>query len=290
MKKMLLLLAIYVVVVNMSFAQPAIPNGGFENWTDTITPQNWSTTNLSLGFFTYAGVTRTTDKYTGTYAMKLRTISIPLLGMLPGAATTGNLDLMGGTGITGGVPTGGVKPIAFSGAFKYNSVNGDTMVIFAIFTRWNGTTRDTLGYSGVSTNQTVSNYTTFNQPVQYDIPNQVPDTFNIIIASSAGYTPQENSTLYVDNLSFTASNGEVIPLNAFIQKVYPNPSNGKFTVLLGDEENYQIRVYNLLGQIVWEVSDVFMQAEINLEGMPKGIYIVETDNGQIRNTYRVTIE
>ncbi|MCX7862676.1 MAG: T9SS type A sorting domain-containing protein [Bacteroidales bacterium] len=288
MKKMLLLSAMFLVVVNLSFAQPAIPNGGFENWTDTITPQSWGTSNLNLGFFTYAGVTRTTDKYTGTYAMKLKTISIPMVGMMPAIATTGTFNMM--VGITGGVPTGGIKPIGFNGAFKYTSVNGDTMAIFVILTRWNGTTRDTLGYGGIATNQSVNNYTTFNQPIQYDIPNQIPDTFNIILASSAGYVAQENSTLFVDNLSFIASSGEVIPLSAMMQRVYPNPSNGKFTIALGDEENYQIRIYNLLGQIVWEASNIFMQTEVNMEGMPKGLYLIEIDNGQYKRTHRITIE
>ncbi len=289
MKKMLLLAAMFIVAMNLSIAQPAIPNGGFELWTDTITPQNWQTSNLDLGLFTYAGVTRTTDKYTGTYAIKLKTISITMLNMnLPGIATCGTFNMA--MGIGGGVPTGGIKPIGFSGAFKYNNVNGDTMVIAVFLTRWNGTTRDTLGYGGAMTNQTVANYTTFNQPIQYDIPNQIPDTFNIVIVSSAGYSPQVNSTLFVDNLSFIASSGEVIPLGSLLQKVYPNPSTGKFTLTLGDEENYNVRVYNLIGQIVWEATNVFGKVEINLEGMPKGLYMIETDNGSFRKTHKVTIE
>jgi|GEM_PF-5959958 hypothetical protein len=288
MKKMLLFVSVIVLTINLNYAQPAIPNGGFENWTDTITPQSWQTSNLNLGFVTYAPVTRTTDKYTGNYAMKLKTINIPLLGLMPGIATCGNFNMT--TGITGGVPTGGIKPIAFNGAFKYTSVNGDTMVIAVILTRWNGTTRDTLGMSGVATNQTVANYTPFNQPIQYDIPNQIPDTFNIIIASSAGYAPKENSTLFVDNLSFIASNGETIPLSSLLQKVYPNPSNGIFNLVLGDEQNYTVRVYNMLGQIVWEASDVYKHKVISLEGMPQGIYMIDVDNGSYRTTHKVMIE
>ncbi len=288
MKKMLLLSATMVLFINLTYAQPTIPNGGFEIWTDTITPQAWSTSNLNLGFYTYAPVTRTTDKYAGTYAMSLKTITIPLLGVMQGIATCGLFNMT--IGISGGVPTGGIKPIAFNGAFKYNNVNGDTMVIAVILTRWNGTTRDTLGMGGAMTNQTVANYTTFNQPIQYDIPNQIPDTFNIIIASSAGYAPQVNSTLFVDNLSFLASNGEIIPLGALMQKVYPNPSNGIFNLILGNEENYTVRVYNMLGQIVWEATDVYMQKVINLEGMPQGIYTIEVDNGSYRKNHRVIIE
>jgi len=288
MKRSLLLLAVLVLSVNLSFTQPAIPNGGFENWTDTITPQSWQTDNVNLGFFVYAPVTRTTDKYSGNYAMKLKTINTAF-GLLPGVATCGTLDLVFGT-ITGGVPTGGVKPVSFSGAFKYNSVNGDTMLIIALLTRWNGTSRDTLGRGGIAVNQTVANYTVFNEPIQYQNPNLIPDTFNIIIISSAGFAPQENSTLFVDNLSFIASNGEEIPLSAFMQNIYPNPSKGTFTLFLGDEENYHVRVYNLLGEIVWEAKNVFSKAEINLQGYPKGIYMIDVDNGTYRKTHRVIIE
>lgn len=274
--------------VNLLNAQPTIPNNGFEQWTDTITPVSWGTSNLSLGFFTYAGVTRTTDKHSGSYAIKLKTINVPLLGMLPGVAVTGNLNLLG-AGITGGVPTNGQKPESFAGYFKYNSVNGDTGGIIVIFTKWNGTTRDTVGMGGIMVNSSVTNYMSFNETIMYNLP-QIPDTFMVICISSGGYTPQENSTLYVDDLAFYGSLGEKMPLAMFLQKVYPNPSDGIFTLSLADSKIYTVKVYNVLGQMVYEKDNVVNQLVIDLKDQPRGIYYIDVDNGEYRRTHKVTIQ
>jgi len=288
MKKMLLLVSACFISINFLMAQPTIPNNGFETWTDTITPGSWGTSNLSLGFLSFSPVTQTTDKHSGSYAMKLKTINTSF-GLLPGVATCGTLNLALHT-ITGGVPTGGVKPASFSGAFKYNSVNGDTMLIIALLTRWNGTSRDTLGRGGITVNQTVANYNVFNEPIQYQNPNLIPDTFNIIILSSAGAAPQENSTLYVDDLSFVGTLGEKMPLAMFMQKVYPNPSDGLFNLTLGDESIYTVKVYNMMGQKIYEKDNVVNQQLIDIKGYPKGIYYIEVSNGEFRRSHKVTIQ
>ncbi|GAB4457560.1 MAG: hypothetical protein Fur0028_12060 [Bacteroidales bacterium] len=287
MKKMLLFVSACFISMNFLIAQPTIPNNGFETWTDTITPGSWGTSNLSLGFFSFAPVTQTTDNHTGSYAIKLKTINATLIGMLPGIAVTGSFDML--TGITGGVPMN-VKPESFSGWFKYNNVNGDTMAIMVIMTKWNGTSRDTIGIGGVMTNQTVSSYTPFNQPIQYDPATVVPDTFQIICASSAGYAPQENSTLYVDDLSFVGTLGEKMPLAMFMQKVYPNPSDGLFNLTLADNEVYTVNVYNMMGQKIYEKHNVENQQLIDIKGYPKGIYYIEVSNGEYKRSHKVTIQ
>ncbi|MGQ9847983.1 MAG: T9SS type A sorting domain-containing protein, partial [Bacteroidales bacterium] len=270
--------------MNFLMAQPAIPNGGFETWIDTITPANWGTSNVSI----VAPVTRTTDKHSGSFAMKLRTINVNLFGLLPGIAVTGNLNLIAGT-ITGGVPIN-VKPEFFSGWFKYNSVNGDTMAIGVILTKWNGTSRDTIGKSGLISNQTVTAYTPFNVPIQYVQPTVVPDTFQVICISSAGYSPKENSTLYVDDLSFIGTLGEKMPIAMFMQKVYPNPSDGIFNLILGDENIYSVNVYNMMGQKIYENNHVINQQQIDIKGYPKGIYYIEVSNGEFKRSHKVTIQ
>lgn len=289
MKKMLLFIFACTLCMNFLMAQPTIPNNGFEQWTDTITPASWGTSNLNLGFFAFTPVTQTTDKHSGSYAMKLKTINDSiLLGLLPGLAVTGTLDLFGG-GISGGVPMS-VKPESFSGWFKYNNVNGDTMAIIVILTKWNGTSRDTIGFGGVMTNQAVPAYTPFNQPIQYNIPNVVPDTFQVICISSAGYAPQENSTLYVDDLSFVGTLGDKMPLAMFLQKVYPNPSDGIFNLTLADESVNTVKVYNMMGQVIYEKENVFNQQIIDIQGHPKGIYFIEVNNGEYRCSHKVTIQ
>ncbi len=288
MKKNYIIVVIFLLVGSLvSKAQPTIPNNGFEQWIDTITPVGWGTTNLNFGFFTYAPVTRTTDKHSGSYAIKLQTKAIPMFGMLPGAAATGNIDV--GTGISGGVPTNGMKPAAIGGYFKFNSINGDTAVIVVFLTKWNGTTRDTVGAGGIIVNSSVTSYVSFNEPINYELP-QVPDTFIVICVSSAGYTPQENSTLYVDDLSFYGLLGERMPLTMFLQKVYPNPSDGIFTLSLADSKKHTVKVYNVLGQMVYEKDNVVDQLVIDLKDQPRGIYYIDVDNGEYRRTHKVIIQ
>jgi hypothetical protein len=288
MKKMLLLISACFISMNLLMAQPTIPNNGFEQWTDTATCTSWSTNNLSLGFYSYDMVTQTTDKYSGSYAIKLKTMSIPYVGTMTGIATTGIYNVL--TGISGGVPMT-VKPVSFSGYFKYSPVNNDTMAIIVIMTKWNGTSRDTIGIGGVMTKQTVSSYTPFDQPIQYNPTNVVPDTFNIMLVSSAGYAPQVNSTLYVDALAFNGTiSGEKMPLSMLLQKVYPNPSDGLFNITLADDGIYSIRVFNILGEKILEKTDVRGQYLINIKGQPKGIYNIEVDNGEFHRSHKVTIE
>ena len=58
--------------------------------------------------------------------------------------------------------------------------------------------------------------------------------------------------------------------------MYPNPSDGKFTLLIMDDEfrmmNYEIKIYNVLGELVFE--SLINNASIDLSNHPKGIYTV----------------
>ncbi|MCG9879813.1 MAG: T9SS type A sorting domain-containing protein [Bacteroidia bacterium] len=68
--------------------------------------------------------------------------------------------------------------------------------------------------------------------------------------------------------------------------VYPNPSSGLFTIEC--EENSEIRVYNLLGKLVY--SNLHSsKSEINLGKLPKGIYILEARNNNSK-TFKLIIE
>ena len=140
------------------------------------------------------------------------------------------------------------------------------------------------------TNQTETAYTPFNQPIQYDPPTVVPDTFQVICFSSAGYSPQENSTLYVDDLSFIGTLGEKMPISMFMQKVYPNPSDGIFNLNLADENIYTVNVYNMMGQKIYENDHVINQHRIDIKDYPKGIYYIEVSNGEFKRSHKVTIQ
>ncbi len=57
-------------------------------------------------------------------------------------------------------------------------------------------------------------------------------------------------------------------------EVFPNPTDGKFTIALG-QEVFRLRIYNSLGKIVLEDPSVQGSLHLNLDNLPKGVYFVE---------------
>ncbi len=57
-------------------------------------------------------------------------------------------------------------------------------------------------------------------------------------------------------------------------KVYPNPSNGQFTLSATNvNQEYSVKVYNILGQEVYQSSVNSDHIEINLSNKPNGVYL-----------------
>lgn len=72
-------------------------------------------------------------------------------------------------------------------------------------------------------------------------------------------------------------------------KLFPNPSNGNITLQTNDELNYNITVYNLLGERVFESIALHNQS-INLANLASATYIVHIlQNGNLIKTERINI-
>ena len=78
-----------------------------------------------------------------------------------------------------------------------------------------------------------------------------------------------------------------------LPNISPNPSMGKVKIAFGGEvpENYQIRVFNSMGQeakyMIDEISDDFIV--VNLFPNRKGTYLVKLTSSEINNTYKVIL-
>lgn len=295
MKKINIISLLFLMILGISVtnAQTQVPNGGFENWTDTVTCQSWQGAVSVLGFLNANFLTRTTQAKTGQYAAKIETKSLLLLGTIPGIATTGTLSLDilgGGLSIIGGVPLSG-KPTKLKGFFKYDNMQGDTMMIFIITTKWNAATqtRDTLTQKGYASNQQTSTYTAFNINLTYTPSTAVPDSFNIIIFSSAGSVPQLGSALYVDDLSFEYNSVGIVENANSIFNVYPNPSTGVVQVDIDSNEPSQLSVYNSIGQMVSRTENVQRWHIMDLSGNTNGIYFIEVRNGNETYTKKLML-
>jgi len=76
-------------------------------------------------------------------------------------------------------------------------------------------------------------------------------------------------------------------------KVYPNPSNGIFTVELGEVTgNTQISFYNMLGQEIYSTPLTTIKTSLNLGTQPKGVYLyrILNENNESVSTGRIVIQ
>jgi hypothetical protein len=72
--------------------------------------------------------------------------------------------------------------------------------------------------------------------------------------------------------------------------VYPNPSNGVFTIELDGNAKYDVTVNNVLGQTVYATSITTMNTTIDLSSYEKGIYTIELKNNTSTYTEKVIVE
>ena len=73
--------------------------------------------------------------------------------------------------------------------------------------------------------------------------------------------------------------------------VFPNPSNGKFKILINSNISV-LEIYNMLGKRIYADFSFNQQSsnEIDITGQPKGIYIVKINNGTNTYTRRILIQ
>jgi C1A family cysteine protease/chitodextrinase len=63
--------------------------------------------------------------------------------------------------------------------------------------------------------------------------------------------------------------------NSFTANIFPNPTSGKFTVLLNGENNARMQIVNTSGQIVRDLQVTSTIQEISVDGLKGGVYIIK---------------
>jgi hypothetical protein len=277
------IVVIFALCSIYGIAQNPIPNPGFENWVDDNQPQSWYGLSFNYIISQIHTLSKTTDAHNGSFAALVETKDAVLL-TLPGLACLSplNLDLLGGglTFTTAGAPVS-VRPTKILGNMKYESLNGDTAMIAAIFTKWNSTTstRDTLGMYGIMVNTVVSVYTPFEFNTNLS---QTPDSMNILLMSSAGYAPQVGSALFVDNLSmeYTSTQG-VETIQLIGGNAYPNPATDEIIFSLPEEGIITVRIFDISGRLVGSSTHQNSQFFLDVHFLESGMYqIIIEQNGR----------
>jgi len=275
MKNLLLML---VLIPAINFAQD-VPNGNFENWTSASgynDPTGWDTPNSvssSLGVITVFKETSIVQN--GTSSAKLQTKSI--LGTpIPGLITLGDFNINIITfqaTITGGTPFTH-KPEAMHGYFQYEPVFNDEAFIGVILLKQNGSNWDTIADGSFTSTSTVVTWTPFTATLNYR-STDTPTHLNVIILSSDRNAPQPNSTLYIDNLTFSYP----VSVDEMSTSSFSLSYTEDFLYVFLPQEHHQItniNVYSVDGKLIrshYPPSSHTSVMKVQMPGLPAGMYI-----------------
>jgi hypothetical protein len=299
MKNKLFFSLIMIFITCYLFAQDTLPNTNFENWTsygaglyEEPSGGVWTTANEIALLGMPQTTLKTTDAESGTYAAEMITAQTTLTSpptLLTGTLATGifNTTATPPANLQLGQPFTG-RPVRFTGWYKYVNNDGDSCAIYAILSKWNGSSRQKVGEAKLSNADDtviVSTYTQFNLPFTYYLPD-TPDTISVVFASSAGgasMVGHVGSTLYIDNinLSYISSIDEIKKPSLNVQ-CYPVPSNSAVNFVL--DRNViegSLMIFNELGSEVKKMNVTNKTFSVPVDDLSKGKYsyqILEKDN------------
>jgi hypothetical protein len=298
MKKTILLAAFVVVALS---ASAQIPNAGFENWSTTggyDNPDNWGTLNAMTTAMSVYTAEKGTPGSPGASYLKLTSKTVTGIGVVPGIAATGNLN-MATMSVTGGFAYA-ARPANLTGSWQYMAMSGSDQGIIAVYlTKWNsGTnTRDTVASAIKPLTGMAMSWANFSIPLIYN-KNFAPDS-SLIIMSSSGMTPADGSYLWVDNLAFsgTGPTGISSAENAINNIVlYPNPAKDKINIsysvkMSGD---YTIKIAGISGKVIHTQSVRAIQGNnqlsINIPALAAGVYSLSLNNGTQSTAHKFLVQ
>ncbi len=122
----------------------------------------------------------------------------------------------------------------------------------------------------------------FQIPFTY-LTNDIPDTINIVLTSSAGSdnnAGRKGSTLYIDEVAvlMTCSQSSFMPVSVF-SEVFPNPATDKLNVNLHENiSSATLEIFNLTGQKRGVYLLNPLNTEINTAALPAGLYFYRLEN------------
>lgn len=291
MKKQFLSIIAGVLLSVSAFAQ--IPNNGFENWTSMGSynnPDNWDQLNAITSSMSVYTCTKGTPGNSGTAYLKLVSKNVSGMGVMPGLATTGMIN-MSNMSVTGGFAFA-QRPQSLTGAWQYMASGSDAGMIAVYLTRWNTgmNIRDTVAMAMQNLSGMVMSWTSFSINLMY-MNGGNPDTAQIILSSS-GMTPVANSYLYVDNLAFTGSVAEVKENKLTTDlKLFPNPANDKISVNISNSKSTkgQIEIFDITGSKVKSLSEIDFSSSVSVDisDLAKEQYIIKviTSEGVITRKF-----
>ena len=260
MKNIITLLII--IAISYTVQAQSVPNGDFEAGSDTLSLNGWHTINELTGIF--FPFTRTTDAYSGNYAVKLETLEI-FSTLVPGLATLGEISI----GDVQGAVHFPYKPDKLTGMYKHPT-NKDASLIWVYFLGEQG---DTLGQGTFVPEGNIQQYSAFEIEIDY-YSDALPDSMNILLISDRELT---NSPLYIDNLEFVYTSNSILEKKETPINIYPNPTSSLIHIKTNKSDKTKYKLHNLYGGIL-ESGYINKDLIIDLSGQVVGTYFLVVDN------------
>jgi hypothetical protein len=271
-------LTFVIAYTTTMFAQ--IPNAGFETWSNTTgynMPTGWDNLNAMTAPASVYTCAKGTPGSPGTAYIKLVSKNVTGMGVMPGVAVSGTLDVATMT------PTAGFaydqRPTALAGKWQHMASGNDEGFIAIYFTKWNPAMqmRDTVGSAMRMLGSMAMSWATFNIPIVYTNA-ATPDSC-VIILSASGTTPVANSYLYVDNLSFT---GVTVATQMRTQtgnfRIFPNPATTYISIDISalTAAITAAAILDVQGKIIQQLpTDNPNWANITVQNLPQGNYFLQ---------------
>lgn len=284
------LLSLIAVSVIGTSAMAQLPTLDFESWTSQSgppaynEPQGWATVNILsnvlLGGNPVTVFRESNNPNGGMYCMRITSAALtsnPAPADIPdtvGIALTGSITLFPTQGIFPGFAYT-ARPANVSAYMRYTpSPLGDSCFFFAALTRWNGTSRDTIGAAGMIINTNVANWTLYNMPFIYDpaFLNVQPDSFVIACSATDETYPKVNSSMFVDDISLNGWVGMNDPMVLNAVNVFPNPASAFTTIRTNNPAAREVVVFDMTGREIARYA--IDNGEVNADAwkMATGVY------------------
>lgn len=283
MKKLLLTSALIASSL-LSFAQtPLAPNGDFENWstsscgsvpTQYITEADYMYSSISQ-CPTSTGITKSTNKYSGTYALQLTTLVFM-------GSNVGN-GLAISTGSNEGIVFNG-RPTKLVGYTKFTKGGLDTLGMYVEIDDANG---NKIAYNELTLSSSQSGYTKFEISLVYNPLFTSPPTtlyFGIGLGDKNG-SASSNTIALIDGFSFvyptttgTTNYTSTSPIN-----VYAANKNINFSENVSD-----VHVVDMVGAN--KMQETASTKTLDAATLTTGMYIVTYKYNDAYFSKKVVIE
>jgi hypothetical protein len=237
-----------------------IPNSGFENWSivDSIEePDNWEIYQHPI-FFSPDAITKTTDSYSGDFALQATNRSAFFEGYRPGIVTT----VFTINGLVNNI-LGFVKCDSLEGTGK------GQIIIHGYL----DSIKHEVGYW--ETSVLIQKYTLIEIPLN---PVQYYDSIEIRIVGYAENAPNGAATgfarLKVDQMSIETTSSAKDLSAAPAPEVFPNPCHEVLNIRYPDGNLSQVQLFDIHGRLLLQKSADRQATQLETAEFSNGIYIL----------------